>query len=51
VQAVTCFNHHITDFTGAAQKSGFEIVRIEEWFDDGDRAKIPRILTLLFQKK
>lgn len=49
-QVVTCFNHHITDFTNAAKASGFKLTSITEYFDEDDRAAIPRLLTLLFQK-
>lgn len=51
VQVVTCFNHHLTDFTGAAKKHGFALLDVEEWFDENDKTTIPRILTLLMQKK
>jgi predicted TPR repeat methyltransferase len=51
IHVVECFNHHLTDFTEAAKKTGFEIVRIKEFFDDNDTKNIPRILTILFQKK
>ncbi len=49
-QVVTCFNHHITDFTTAANLARFELISINEYFDDDDRNNIPRLLTLLFQK-
>lgn len=49
-QVVSCFNHHISDFVQAAQKHGFKIVNINEYFDDDDRASIPRILTMLLSK-
>ena len=49
-QVVPCFNHHITDFTKAAKKSGLTLLTIEEYFDDNDRNQIPRILTLIFKK-
>jgi predicted TPR repeat methyltransferase len=48
-QVVTCFNHHLSDFTGAAKKYGFYVVDINEYFDDDDRT-IPRIVTILFKK-
>jgi ubiquinone/menaquinone biosynthesis C-methylase UbiE len=47
---VTCFNHHISDFTIAAKNNGFRIIEIQEYFDDNDRNNIPRILTLLLRK-
>lgn len=51
LQIVTCFNHHISDFTHAATKTGFRVLQINEYFDEGDRNNLPRILTLLLQKE
>ena len=51
VQVVTCFNHHVSDFTEAAQKNGFVVETIQEFFDDGDRSTIPRILAILLRKE
>jgi|SRR5690242_15519662 2-polyprenyl-3-methyl-5-hydroxy-6-metoxy-1,4-benzoquinol methylase len=51
VQVVNCFNHHISDFTTAATKNGFQLVELKEYFDDNDKTASPRILTLLLQKK
>jgi len=50
IQVVTCFNHHVTDFIQAANASGFQLIQIDEQFDDADRSQIPRILNLLFEK-
>jgi len=49
VQVVSCFNHHISDFTQAAKKYGFTIVLINEYFDEGDLNTIPRILSILLK--
>ncbi len=49
-QVVTCFNHHVSDFTNAAFQFGFKLIHLEEQFDDEDRNQIPRILNLLFEK-
>lgn len=49
-QVVPCFNHHISDFLQAAAAQGLELVKFNEFFDQGDRQAIPRILTLLFRK-
>lgn len=49
VQVVSCFNHHISDFTEAAKKHGFTIKLIKEYFDEGDRNNVPRILSMLFK--
>jgi ubiquinone/menaquinone biosynthesis C-methylase UbiE len=50
-QVLTCFNHNISDFTGAANRNGFEIVELNEYFDEGDRATVPRIITFLLRKR
>lgn len=47
---VTCFTHHLSAFTSAAAEAGFGIEAVNEFFDDDDRSKVPRILTLLFRK-
>ncbi len=49
-QVVTCFTHHVSDFVQAAKKYGFGITDINEYFDEGDRTTIPRIISLLVQK-
>ena len=49
-QLVDCFNHHITDFTRAADKAGLKIIAMNEYFDTSDRTEIPRILAIVFQK-
>jgi ubiquinone/menaquinone biosynthesis C-methylase UbiE len=49
-QVVTCFNHHVSDFVGAAKNNGFGLENLTEYFDQDDRNILPRILTLLFRK-
>lgn len=48
---VECFNHHISEFIQTAKKYKLMLLDIEEYFDDNDITKIPRILSILFQKK
>lgn len=50
-QVVTCYTHHISELIAVAKKYDFKLYFLEEWFDDNDKTQIPRILTLLFQKK
>ena len=47
---LTCFIHHISDFTEAAAHCDLNMVVFREYFDNGDKKNIPRILSLLFQK-
>jgi ubiquinone/menaquinone biosynthesis C-methylase UbiE len=49
-QVVECFNHHISDFVQAAKKYQLLLVDINECLDD-DGNEIPRILSILLQKK
>lgn len=51
LQVVTCFKHHISDFTTAAINNGFSITLINEYFDNDDRNSTPRILSILLVKK
>jgi predicted TPR repeat methyltransferase len=50
LQIVTCFNHNLSDFTQAAKHFGFEILEVDEYFDDNDRTNIPKILALAFRR-
>lgn len=49
-QVVQCYNHHVSDFIRSAKNNNFEVVDVNEYFDDDDRSAIPRILTILFKK-
>jgi 2-polyprenyl-3-methyl-5-hydroxy-6-metoxy-1,4-benzoquinol methylase len=48
---LTCYTHHVSDFTNSALQNGFEILSLNEYFDDFDKTNVPRILTLVFRKK
>jgi ubiquinone/menaquinone biosynthesis C-methylase UbiE len=50
-QIVTCFNHNISDFINSAKKYSFQLIDINEYFDDEDRNNIPRILSMIFKKR
>lgn len=50
-QIVNCYNHNISDFIQSALQNNFEIVNINEHFDNHDQTTIPRILTILLKKK
>lgn len=49
-QIAICFNHNVSDFIQTAKKYCFEIVDINEYFDENDRTNMPRILTILLKK-
>lgn len=50
VQVTECFQHHVTDYTKAAEANGFALERMEEWFDGEDRTMMPRLISFLFSK-
>ena len=50
-QVLTCFDHHISDFLEAAFRSDFELITLNEHFDNEDKTTIPRILSLLLCKR
>lgn len=49
-QVVTCYTHNISEYIDLAAKYNFNLLTLNEWFDDNDKSQIPRILTLLFKK-
>lgn len=50
LEVVECFTHHVSDYTNAAKDAGLTIESLNEWFDDGDRNGIPRLISFLFRK-
>jgi ubiquinone/menaquinone biosynthesis C-methylase UbiE len=46
-----CYVHHVSEFFAAGKKNDFECVELKEWFDNDDKSQIPRLLTMIFQKK
>jgi ubiquinone/menaquinone biosynthesis C-methylase UbiE len=50
LQIVDCFNHNFSEFAQCAKIHGFEVIYVNEFFDEEDESKIPRILSILFKK-
>lgn len=48
---VSCFKHHVSDFTQSTLTHGFELVNLQEFFDDDDRFAVPRIMALVLRKR
>lgn len=42
--------HHISEFTSAAQVNGFEILEVNEWFDELAENETPRLISFVFRK-
>jgi len=44
-----CFVHHVSEFFQAAKNNNFDLVDLQEWFDDEDKTATPRLLTMIFK--
>ena len=51
VQVVECYTHHFSDFLQAAKAFQLQVVDVNEYFDENDRSLLPRVLTILLQKR
>ena len=47
---VDAFVHHISDFLNAALDSGLRLVKLDEHWHEQDQGKLPRIVSLLFER-
>jgi ubiquinone/menaquinone biosynthesis C-methylase UbiE len=45
-----CFIHHVSDYFSAALTKGFTCIDLKEWFDDKDKALVPRLISFLFKR-
>jgi malonyl-CoA O-methyltransferase len=48
---VDAYVHHISDFLRAATQSRLALITIEEYWHEADQGKLPRILSLLFERR
>ena len=46
-----CFVHHVSDYFKAAHHNRLSCIKLHEWFDEHDHARLPRLLTMVFEKK
>jgi len=51
LQVTECFQHHVSDYTNAAIANGFEVERLDEWFDNDDRRTTPRLISFVFERR
>jgi malonyl-CoA O-methyltransferase len=45
---IDAFIHHVSDFINAANKNGFKLLKLNEFWHELDKNKLPRILSILF---
>ncbi len=50
VQELTVFTHHISDYILSAEKNGFQLLVLNEWFDEENTINVPRLISFVFQK-
>ncbi len=51
VEDLKVFIHHISDYVDNARNNDFELLEINEWFDDKSENEIPRLISFVFRKK
>lgn len=44
------FVHNISEYIESALKNGFELLELNEWFDNSDKIKPPRLISFVFKK-
>ena len=44
------FTHHVSEYTNEAQKKGFKILELNEWFDNTKNDELPRLISFVFAK-
>ena len=44
-----CFVHHISDYFEAVEQ-GFQCIQLKEWFDNGNKESVPRLISFLFKR-
>ena len=49
--SVPAYVHHLSDFTGAAERQGLALVRLNEWWHAEDQGKPPRLVSMMFVKQ
>lgn len=49
VEELEVYTHHVSDFLNTAKALNFNLLELEEWFDE-DNKEYPRLLSLMFKK-
>ncbi len=47
---VDAFMHHISDFTNAATAQGLMLIKLNEYWHEADKNKLPRLISFVFEK-
>ena len=49
-QELETYVHHVSEYLNLATKNGFELVELEEWFDEENKTGIPRLIGIVFRE-
>lgn len=49
LEALETYIHNISDYMEAAERSGFKLKQLKEWYDD-NKTNIPRLISFIFVK-
>jgi predicted TPR repeat methyltransferase len=49
-QELETYVHHISEYLNLASVNGFELVELEEWFDEENKEGIPRLIGIVLRK-
>ena len=50
-QELETYIYHISEYLNAATENGFELVELNEWFDEEQINEIPRRIGIVLRKK
>jgi malonyl-CoA O-methyltransferase len=48
---IPAFTHHLSDFLDGAAGAGLTLAHLQEWWDEDDRRRPPRLVSFLFVKE
>lgn len=48
---VDAFTHHVSDFFQAADSGGLRLIKLHEYWHEADQKQLPRILSMLFERR
>lgn len=51
IEELEVYTHHISDYIDNAERNGFKLLEIKEWFDEKTTKEIPRLISFVFRKK
>lgn len=49
INELEVYTHHISDYLESAKRAGFNLLELNEWFDD-DSKDLPRLISFVFEK-